>query len=332
VSAAQIGTATPLPTHWVTPVVVTATPTPLNQQTAQAIADLGTAVALTTGTPTPFPSNMVTATATPAFDLIALILSPTPATPTPTIPDSMPAELLGKILFRSDREGEDGIEEFIYMYDPATGNLGRLTANWPYNMAQARDEYSADTVFRAFVKQLLWTNIRTDRFAQVVENGVPQFDPNTGEPELELADRIYTQTDEFAIHRYDYKFGQEDIVTRAGIGITYDPAWSPVSNEIAYVSTETQNDEIWVINGDGTNAHQLTNNEWEWDKSPSWSPDGQQIVFASNRTGNQQLWIMNADGSDQKLLMGWDNWTPYNDWDPVWVKYPDPVPPEDQPR
>jgi hypothetical protein len=24
--------------------------------------------------------------------------------------------------------------------------------------------------------------------------------------------------------------------------------------------------------------------------------------------------------------MGWDNWTPYNDWGPVWVKYLDPAP------
>jgi Tol biopolymer transport system component len=175
----------------------------------------------------------------------------------------------------------------------------------------------------------LWTNERQDIFAEATAGPAP--DPNAT-PDMILVDRRYTSTDEFAIHRYDYKYGQEDIVTRAGTGVTYDPAWSPVSNEIAYVSTETQNEEIWVINHDGTGPRQLTKNEWEWDKSPSWSPDGQQIVFASNRTGNQQLWIMNADGSDQKLLMGWDNWTPYNDWSPVWVKYLDPVPPEDEMR
>lgn len=334
--ALQIGTATPLPSTWVTPVVVTATPTPLNGGTAQAIADLATAVALTTGTPTATPPNMVTATSTPVFEAIALILSPTPVTPTPDIPDSMPAGLLGKILFRSDREAEEG-GEFVYVYDPATGELGRLTADWPYAMATARDEYSADTVFRAYVKQLLWTNDVQEITARATvtpnAQGTVEVDENNEPVQIEqVVDRIYTPTEEYAIHRYDYKYGQEDILTRAGTGITFDPAWSPVSNEIAYVSTETQNDEIWVINHDGTNAHQLTKNEWEWDHSPSWSPDGKQIVFASNRTGNQQLWVMNADGSDQKLLMGWDNWTPYNDWDPVWVKYLDPVPPEDQPR
>ena len=34
--AEQFGTATPLPPNWVTPVVVTAAPTPKNQATAQA--------------------------------------------------------------------------------------------------------------------------------------------------------------------------------------------------------------------------------------------------------------------------------------------------------
>jgi TolB protein len=117
-----------------------------------------------------------------------------------------------------------------------------------------------------------------------------------------------------------------------GVGITYDPAWSPAGNIIAFVSTESGNDEVWTINQDGTGVRQLTRNEWEWDKNPSWSPDGTQIVFASNRTGNQQLWVMNADGSDQRLLMGWDNWTPYDDWEPVWVKYLDRAPSPDQPR
>jgi TolB protein len=109
-----------------------------------------------------------------------------------------------------------------------------------------------------------------------------------------------------------------------GAGIVYDPAWSPVSDEIAFVATESGNDEIWVIRRDGSQVRQLTRNEWEWDKHPSWSPDGQQIIFYSNRTGNNQLWLMNKDGGEQRPLM---DWTPYNDWDPVWIKYPEPIPP-----
>jgi len=327
---------TPLPDNWVTPIVVTSTPTPINTATAQAIALLATVDAFANGTATPTPGNVIVATSTPVFEVIPLILTAIPSTPTP-IPQAVPSVLLGKILFQSDREiqsdqpgagpgnspappgppgilpappgqpgqaGQEGVH--VYVYDPQTGELGRLTDSWPYFVAQERDTYSADTVYRTYTKQLLWTNIRTE------QGNMP--------------------TVELAIHFYDYKYKVEKIVTRMGAGIVYESVWSPVSNDIAFVATESGNDEIWVINYDGSNPRQLTRNTWEWDKSPSWSPDGSQIVFMSNRTGNQQLWIMNADGSDQHLLMGWDNWTPYNDWGPVWVKYLTPPPPQDQPR
>jgi hypothetical protein len=347
--ARQFGPATPLPANWVTPIVVTETPTPVNGATAAARINMATAIALTTGTATATPLNVVIATPTPVYDVIPILLKPVPTQVPDFAPENLPASLLGKILFKSDREvyGENVLSlsqaEFmqrsnqlpppplpgtivqlpdeetgelteyvirppndVYVFDPKTGELGRLTATWPYEVARERDTYSADTVFQAYTKQLLWTNIRTET------GNIP--------------------TEELAIHVYDYKYKAERIATRMGAGIVYEPAWSPVSNEIAFVATESGNDEIWVINADGSQPRQLTRNTWEWDKSPSWSPDGRQIVFMSNRTGNQQLWVMNADGSDQRLLLGWDNWTPYNDLDPVWVKYLDPAPPPDQER
>jgi hypothetical protein len=307
--ALEFGTATPFPKNWVTPVVVTLTPSPENTATVEYIA----AVMLTTGTPTATPGNVQTATPTPVFIPVGPFVSPTPtATPSAT-PQYVPASLVGKIVFLSDREGATE-QELVradrlkvtpqvtpqpYVYDPVTGQLGRLTNIWPYDVAEARDAWSADKNYETYNKQLLWTNVQVGRH--------------------------YKPTEVFAIHFYDYTYNVEKIVTEMGAGIAYDPVWSPVSNEIAFVSTETQNDEIWVIQHDGTEVKQLTRNEWEWDKHPSWSPDGQKIVFYSNRTGNTQLWIMNKDGSDQRLLM--PEWNPYNDFDPVWIKYPDPVPP-----
>lgn len=197
----------------------------------------------------------------------------------------------------------------VYVYDPKTGELGRLTETWPYDLVKERNGYSADRVYHTYAKQQLWTNVEVEQPGGAIS-------------------RVPTVV--ISIHLYDFKYHQEKLVTQMGAGMAYDPVWSPVDNQIAFVSTESGNDEIWIINHDGTDPRQLTRNTWEWDKSPTWSPDGKQIVFMSNRTGNQQLWIMNADGSDQRLLLGWDNWTPYNDWGPVWVKYLDPPPPPDQ--
>jgi len=72
-----------------------------------------------------------------------------------------------------------------------------------------------------------------------------------------------------------------------------------------------------VVTPQGKNQRRLTENSWEWDKHPSFSRDGSRIVFWSNRlTGTRQLWIMNVDGSQPRRLLD----SPYNDWDPVWIK------------
>jgi TolB protein len=98
---------------------------------------------------------------------------------------------------------------------------------------------------------------------------------------------------------------------------SYDPAWSPTGEWIAFVSSNPGNDEIYRITPDGSVVERLTNNNWEWDKHPTWSPDGSQIVFFSNRdVGRPQLWIMNANGSGQRNLLSSDD----EDLYPVWTR------------
>ena len=55
--------------------------------------------------------------------------------------------------------------------------------------------------------------------------------------------------------------------------------------------------DIWIMNADGSRATQLTENTGIDDGSPRWSPDGQRIVFHSTRDGDYEVYIMNADGS-----------------------------------
>ncbi len=59
--------------------------------------------------------------------------------------------------------------------------------------------------------------------------------------------------------------------------------------------------DIWIVNADGSNNHQLTF-EQESNFQPTVSPDGKYIVFTSNRTGKSNLWRMNIDGSEQTAL------------------------------
>lgn len=283
----RFGPPTPLPPNWVTPVVVTSTPTPINAATAEYLAAVATAQAFTTGTPTPTPANVVTATPTPVFVLLDGELPPLAATPTPTAPPApIPAELIGKIAFKSDRSGE----EEIYVINPDGTGLALLSDSWPYDLAAAADAYSKDGRFRVFIKDAMrgGPKRRSD----------PEFIP--------------------ILFVYDNHYQFETQLSHFGAGIAFEPAISPDGEHIVLVSNDTRNDEIWKINRDGSGLLQLTWNEWEWDKHPSWSPDGQKIVFWSNRTGHGQIWVMDADGSNLYSLSR----TGFNDYDPVWIKYP----------
>ena len=287
-SIAQMqGTPTPLPTNAViispTPrfIVVTSTPIPLNVATAQVMEAEATVNTLLTGTPTPTPFNQ--ATATPLPPLIPLdFFTPTPTpSATITLPDQVPIIYNNKILFLSDRAGKDPVtdEDYrVFALDPVDGMLYSVNEPWVYGLAQEQLGLSPDRRFVALV---------TPDNNQVLQ-----------------------------LHIYSFEYGDTRQLTTVAEAISYDPAWSPKGDRIAFVGTEPGNDEIYTIQVDGSEPMRLTQNTWEWDKHPSWSPDATQIVFWSNReTGRSQLWIMNADGTEQRNLSN----NEYNDWAPIWV-------------
>jgi uncharacterized repeat protein (TIGR01451 family) len=72
-------------------------------------------------------------------------------------------------------------------------------------------------------------------------------------------------------------------------------------SRIAFDSTRDGNNEIYVMNADGTNQTRLTNNTAN-DARASFSPDGNKIAFGSNRDGNYEIYVMNADGTGQTRL------------------------------
>ncbi|MBX2997950.1 MAG: PD40 domain-containing protein [Caldilineaceae bacterium] len=79
------------------------------------------------------------------------------------------------------------------------------------------------------------------------------------------------------------------------------PAWSPEGSQIAYISQEDGNFEVYIINADGSGKVRLTN-DLASDGLPVWSPDGQWIAFRSDRGGNWAIYIVRPDGSNLRKV------------------------------
>ena len=93
------------------------------------------------------------------------------------------------------------------------------------------------------------------------------------------------------------------------------PVWSPDGQHIAFTSLRDDNSEIYVMDADGHNPRNLTQNpNGVFDRAPVWSPDGQHIAFQSYRYGSMDIYVMDADGKNPRNLTQ----NPARDRAPVW--------------
>ncbi|MEN6546989.1 MAG: hypothetical protein ABFE07_13215, partial [Armatimonadia bacterium] len=73
------------------------------------------------------------------------------------------------------------------------------------------------------------------------------------------------------------------------------------------------NEDIYVIDADGTNLKRLTTDpavDWH----PSWAPDGRRLAFSSKRDGRSSIYIMADDGTGVARLTSGQG----SDYEPAW--------------
>jgi TolB protein len=83
-------------------------------------------------------------------------------------------------------------------------------------------------------------------------------------------------------------------------GTNSSPAWSPDGQQLAFMSSQNGDPEIYLINADGTHLHRITFAVGV-NTSPAWNPKtGKEMVFVSDRGGDGApvLYQMNSDGTN----------------------------------
>lgn len=261
-----------------------------------------------TTTPTP-PAGVQTASPQPSVSLA------TAATPT-TTPTSAAVEA-GRIAFGV--KGADGIPQ-IWSAGSNGTDLRQLTTGPGPNLCAT---YSPDRKLIAYCSSAggnfeIWTvSIEGTHQAQLTHLGgaalFPNFSPdgrliafggNQGNPEINQIEVVDATTG-----------GSLQVLTNCTgqkPGCSNDfPAWSPDGRKIAFIHADDFdaagnpiNEQVWVMDANGSHAHALTTDPARKDELPEWSPDGLLIAYASGSDGSEGIWLMNADGSNPHQISG----------------------------
>lgn len=95
--------------------------------------------------------------------------------------------------------------------------------------------------------------------------------------------------------------GGDATLLRSGLAWEVQPRFSPDGSQILFTSDAGGGDNIWVMNADGSEAEQLTKEDFRLLNNPVWMPDGEYFIarkhFTSSRSlGAGEMWMYHKTG------------------------------------
>jgi Tol biopolymer transport system component len=97
--------------------------------------------------------------------------------------------------------------------------------------------------------------------------------------------------------------GGDATLLREGHAFEVQPRFSPDGRKISFTSDAGGGDNIWIMNADGSNAEQITKEDFRLLNNAAWTPDGNYVVarkhFTSERSlGAGEMWMYHIGGGE----------------------------------
>ncbi len=114
------------------------------------------------------------------------------------------------------------------------------------------------------------------------------------------------------IYRLPSQGGEAECLTcDSGIALNYQPRYSPDGSAIAFISDRKGQNNLWLMNPDGSNPRPVFTDKdvrvWE----PAWTPDSQYLIVRRQRLSEatlfaSSLWMYHRDGGEGVELLAKD--------------------------
>ncbi|MEJ2539510.1 MAG: amidohydrolase family protein [Gemmatimonadota bacterium] len=92
-----------------------------------------------------------------------------------------------------------------------------------------------------------------------------------------------------------------------GMAMDLQPVFSPDGTRILFVSDRSGNENLWMIDADGSNPRPVTTERGDFHfAEPEWSPDGEYVLVRRNESGRpnpgRQAWLVHLSGGTGMAL------------------------------